>query len=110
MISNHTQQSVPASELAQQGKLSHIGGQSYRLDVPANPATGVGPVGSTWTLEPGEEPPHAIAGEIPNWRVTYNDNSSETVSIEVHADHRDDAISKASEQVRNVYFKSAVQI
>jgi len=74
MISNHTQQSVPANELALRGKLTHISGQSYRLEVPANPSTGVGPIGSTWTLEPGEEVPADLASDTPNWKVTYHDN------------------------------------
>lgn len=55
MISNHTQLSVPATKLAARGQLTHIEGSSYRLEIPANKATGVGPVGSYWTAEAGEQ-------------------------------------------------------
>lgn len=54
MISNHTQRSVPAADLAARGKLTHIDGDSYRLEIPADKATGVGSVGSYWTAEAGE--------------------------------------------------------
>lgn len=54
MISNHTKRSVPAADLAARGSLTHIEGDTYRLDVPADKATGVGPVGSYWTAEAGE--------------------------------------------------------
>lgn len=54
MISNHTQLSVPATELAARGQLTHIEGNSYRLEIPANKTTGVGSVGSYWTAEAGE--------------------------------------------------------
>ncbi|HDS1721708.1 hypothetical protein NPS53_09360 [Pseudomonas putida] len=87
-----------------------LSGQSYRLDIPANPATGVGPIGSTWTLEPGEEVPQALDGGAPNWRVTYHNNAGAAVDIEVNAELRDEAISKASQQVSNVYFQKAVRI
>lgn len=55
MISNHTQRSVPAAELAKCGKLTHISGDSFHLEIPANETTGVGPVGSYWTAEAGEQ-------------------------------------------------------
>lgn len=54
MICNHTKCSVPAADLAARGNLTHIDGDSYRLDEPADKATGVGPVGSYWTAEAGE--------------------------------------------------------
>ncbi|WP_326430413.1 hypothetical protein VQ574_20985 (plasmid) [Stutzerimonas frequens] len=54
MISNHTKQSVPAIDLAARGQLTNIEGDNYRLEIPANRTTGVGPVGSYWTAEAGE--------------------------------------------------------
>lgn len=54
MFSNHTQLSVPAIELAKRGQLTHIEGNTYRLEMPANKTTGVGSVGSYWTAEAGE--------------------------------------------------------
>jgi hypothetical protein len=54
MISNHTQRSVPAAELAERGKLTHIDGDSYQLEIPADTTTGVGSVSSYWTAEAGE--------------------------------------------------------
>jgi hypothetical protein len=46
----------------------------------------------------------------PNWRVTYNDNAGKTVIVEVIASTYNDAICKASANLFNVYFQSAVQI
>jgi hypothetical protein len=54
MISSHTKQSVPAAELAKRGALYKIGKECYRLEIPANSTTGVGPIGSYWQAEPGE--------------------------------------------------------
>ncbi len=54
MISRHTKQTVPAAELAKRGALHKIGNDSYRLEIPANPMTGVGPISSYWQAEPGE--------------------------------------------------------
>ncbi|WP_324729609.1 hypothetical protein [Pseudomonas chlororaphis] len=48
--------------------------------------------------------------DAPNWRVTFTDNDGKSVSVEVHAVGYDEAISKASQQVRSVYFKNAVRI
>lgn len=51
MISTHTHRSTPAAELAQHGTLSHVGDDDYKFVIPANPATGAGPVTSWWTAE-----------------------------------------------------------
>lgn len=55
MISTHTSQSIPAADLMQWGVLTLIGNDLYRHESPGNLATGVGPVGSTWRIEPGEQ-------------------------------------------------------
>lgn len=69
MISNHTKQSVPAADLAARGQLIHIEGDSYRLEIPANKTTGVGPVGSYWTAEASEhELIQAVASVEPHDR------------------------------------------
>lgn len=64
MISNHTKQALPAADLAKSGKLILIGGDSYRHEIPANPNTGVGPMGSYWTAELGEQViNHGVIGQ-----------------------------------------------
>lgn len=60
MISMHTRQSIPAAELMRRGALTHLGAAEgtglFRLDIPANPTTGVGPVGSNWLSEVSDSP------------------------------------------------------
>lgn len=46
----------------------------------------------------------------PDWRVTYHDNQGKTITVEVIASTYNDAISRASANLFNVYFQSAVQI
>lgn len=64
MRSMHTQQTVPVEVLAERGVLSHIGGDSYELAIPANPKTGTGPITSYWTTEAGEQVKFQSAIEI----------------------------------------------
>lgn len=60
MISLHTRQSMPVTSLLGLGALSVVneanGEHSFRLDIPANEATGVGAVGSYWHAEPSDHP------------------------------------------------------
>ncbi|EMG2117728.1 hypothetical protein ACV344_29845 [Pseudomonas aeruginosa] len=51
MISSHTHRATPASELAQRGNFTHIGGDVYKFEIPANPSTGLGSITSWWTAE-----------------------------------------------------------
>lgn len=110
MISSHTKLSRPAAELALRGSLKHVGGDNYHLQTPVNPSTGVGPIGSCWTAESGEQIPAGLLRKPRNWRVTFHDNEGSDKVVELQADRYDDAISKASSGLTNLYLKSAVEV